>query len=352
MQGLFKKTLKLINEGMSGKIQCIPTGIKRYDEAVFGTRQGCNYLYGAETGVGKTKFVRENHIYKPYDFFKEVGDYRKLDLNILDFSLEISGEENMMGALSRRIYIDSGRVLPVERLLSWGKRLEKDEYEIVESYTRYFEDLEKKLFVFDDDIGPSKFHDVLMDYAKKVGKFKKEGRFISECEGYELNNSNLYSIIVVDTANLAEIEPPHDTIKSSIDRISRIGVWFRNKCNFTFVFVQQFNAEISAVDRNRYGIKTPLLRDFEDTKRPTKDANVVFGIFDPSRHMREDEKKFAGYDIELLKSWFRSLHLLKHRNAPGNKFIPLQYKGAVGVFEQMPDAKDMTQEKYTIHTRY
>ena len=48
-------------------------------------------------------------------------------------------------------------------------------------------------------------------------------------------------------------------------------------------------------------------RDFEDSKRTTKDANVVFGMFDPSRHMKEDEKVFAGYD-----SCFRILHGSDH----------------------------------------
>ena len=120
----------------------------------------------------------------------------------------------------------------------------------------------------------------------------------------------------------------------------------------TPIIIQQFNAEISAVDRNRYGIKTPLLRDFEDSKRTTKDANVVFGLFEPIRHMRPDETQFMGYDMNILRTWFRSLHLLKHRNGPSNKFIPLQYKGAVGMFSQMPDANTMTPELYAIATRY
>jgi hypothetical protein len=75
-------------------------------------------------------------------------------------------------------------------------------------------------------------------------------------------------------------------------------------------------------------------------------------MFDPMRHMRQDESVFMGYDIDILRSWFRSLHLLKHRNGPSNKFIPLQYKGAVGIFEQLPDPTAMTAEAYALATRY
>jgi hypothetical protein len=267
MQGLFQSTLDRIDQGRSGRILSIPTGISKYDETVFGTRQSCYYLYGAETGVGKTKFVRENHIYRVYDAIQTVNNPALLDANFLDFSLEISAQENMAAAISRRIYLEHGRVITPDRLFSWNGSLSQEDRNLVESYRRYFEHFEQKLYVFDDETTPNKFHDILMAYAKRHGRFTREGRMISECDGYIPNNPNLYTIILVDTVNLADMDSGHETVKSSIDRISRIAVWFRNKCGFTPIIIQQFNAEISAVDRSRYGIKTPMLRDFEDSKR-------------------------------------------------------------------------------------
>jgi hypothetical protein len=216
----------------------------------------------------------------------------------------------------------------------------------------YFLEFERKLLVFNGELTPTLYHDVLLNYARANGRFTTEGATIGECDGYIPNNPNLFTIIITDTVNLADTEPEHNLIKTAIDRISRISVLFRNKCGFTLIIIQQFNAEISGVDRGRYGIKTPLLRDFEDSKRTTKDANVVFGLFDPMRHMKPDESTFMGYDIETLKSWFRSLHLLKHRNGQSNKFIPLQCKGAVGIFEQMPPPSEMSPENYVRYTRY
>lgn len=349
---IFKDTLSQIDEGMSGRVLHIPTGIPKYDETVYGTRQSCYYLYGAETGVGKTKFVREKHIYTPYDYFQTINNPNVFDVNFLDFSLEISAKENMAAAITRRLYLKERKLITPDQLFGWSSPISRDDRALIDTYTSYFEAFEKRLFVFDEETTPNKYHDILLEYAKKVGKFKKEGRFISECEGYVPNNPNLYTIVLVDTVNLADMDSGHDTVKSSIDRISRLNVWFRNKCGFTFVVIQQFNAEISAVDRSRYGIKTPLLRDFEDSKRTTKDANVVFGMFDPMRHMKSDETTFMGYDIAILKSWFRSLHLLKHRNGPSNKFIPLWCRGAVGLFDQLPDPLNMGPDEYARYTRY
>jgi replicative DNA helicase len=352
---IVQKTIDLIDVGRSDTILSIPTQIAKVDQYIYGTRQGCYYLYGAESGVGKTTYVREKHIHIPYETYKRINDPSKLDIEIVDFSLEISSEINLGAAITRKIFHDYDKVLSVDKIFGWNPlagKLTEEEYRLVRSYDSYFEDFEKKLTVIDEETTPTKFHDTLMQVAKKHGKFTKEGRWISECGAYAPNNPRLYIIVVVDTINLSDMDSGHESIKSSIDRISRIAVWFRNKCGFTPIIIQQFNAEISAVDRSRYGITTPLLRDFEDSKRTTKDANVVFGLYDPQRHVKEDNPIFKGYDISILKSWFRSIHLLKNRNSEPNKVIPLKFDGAVGTFTQLPEAKDMTPEEYVKATKH
>ncbi len=349
------KTIDLIDLGRSDAILALPTGLQKVDQFVYGTRQGCYYLYGAESGVGKTTYVREKHIHVPYELYKRINDPAKLDIEIVDFSLEISAEINMGAALTRRAFLDYGRILSIDKIFGWNPeagKLNDEDYRLVRSYDDYMEDFQKKLTVIDQETTPTLFHDVLMEVAKRNGTFSKEGRWISECGVYTPRNPRLYVIVIVDTVNLADMDSGHESVKSSIDRISRLCVWFRNKCGFTPTIIQQFNAEISAVDRSRYGITTPLLRDFEDSKRTTKDANVVFGLYDPMRHMKEDSKVFKGYDISILKSWFRSAHLLKNRNSEPNKFIPLKFDGAVGVFSQLPDSDSMTADEYIKATRH
>lgn len=348
----FDRTLSRIDEGLSGRILTIPTGIPKYDLYTYGTRKSCYYLYGAETGVGKTKFVREKHIYTPYDYVKLIADPSQIDIEIIDFSLEISLEENIAAGISRKIYVDTGRVITPDLLLGWSGRITPEDRQLIEGYRDYFVGLEQRLHVYEEDLTPNKYHDILMQHALANGTFAVAGRFISECEGYVPHNPNKIVMPIIDTINLGDQDSEHVTVKSTIDRISRINVWFRNKCGFSPIVIQQFNAEISAVDRGRYGIKTPLLRDFEDSKRTTKDANVVYGFFDPMRHLKPDESIFRGYDITMLKSWIKTLHLLKHRNGQSNKFIPLQFLGAVGMFRQLPESNEMTPEMYTEFTRY
>lgn len=352
MQTPFEKFLTLAKNNMDGRVNVIPTGIPKYDKYLYGTRQACYYLYGAESGVGKTKFVRDRHIHPCYEKYKEINDPSRLDIAILDFSLEISEEENAANSVSRKLYLDDGIVVPPNILMSLGDtRLSPDIYRKIEGYASYYNDFYRKVTVFDDDLTPTVYHDILFEFFKRHGRFAVEGTSIGKSSGYVPHNPNLYVIGVVDTINLGE-EEANQVTKQTIDRISRSSVHFRNKCGYTPIIIQQFNAEISATDRSRYGIKTPLLRDFEDSKRTTKDANIVCGLFDPMRHMKPEDTEFYGYDIPILKSWFRSMHVLKHRNGETNKFIPLNFKGGTGVFKQLPEAKDMGEREYSEATRY
>lgn len=347
---LLDRTLARIQRGRDkGRVNSVKTGIPMYDDLIDGTTQGTMYLYGAETSVGKTTFVRDKHIYTPYEYYKVVNDPSKFDVLFVDFSLEMSPEINMAAAMSRKLFLQEGIVLPVKRIL---KNLSDEHMDIImKKIAPYFDDFQKKMMVIDEDLNPDKYHEILMEVAKMTGTFAKEGRWISECDGWVAKNPNQFVILVVDTVNLAEDD--HDSIKRVIDRISRISVWFRNKCGFIPIIIQQFNADISGVERvHKFGLKTPMLRDFEDSKRPVKDADIVVGLYDPIRHMKQDEVLFHGYDIAFLRNWFRSLHLMKNRFGENNRYVPLKFDGAVGVFEQMPSVEDMTIEKYQWATEH
>lgn len=342
--GIYDRTLGLISDGWSEKINTIPTTIPLFNEYTFGTRRATLYLYGAETGVGKTTWAREQHMFVPYEYCMRVNDPTKLDLLFVDFSLEMSAEINMASLASRKMYQDYGYIYPVSRLMGWNKQggpPTEGAMQVLDSYREYFSEFERKLIVVDEDVTATKFHDVLMDVAKRTGTFSREGRWIWQCGTYIPNNPALMVIVFLDTINLTDTDPENKTIKSTIDKVSRMMVWFRNVCQMTFINIQQFNDNIN--DPRRFK-KYPLLTDFEDSKRTIKDADVVYGLFEPQRHHKET---FHDYKVLSLKSWFRSLHLLKHRNGLSSKFIPLKFNGMVSMFYPMPPAATLvTQEDY------
>lgn len=332
-----------------GSVTAIKTNLDKYNEYLFGVRQGSYVNLIAETAVGKTLVGRHLYIHTPYEEYLKVNDPAKLDVLFLDFSLEIADVVNAANAVSRRIYLDYQKVVPISAIFGWGdNKLNEAGQKLVDSYEEYFDAFQKKCIIVDGEVSPKLFHEVCLEVAKRNGKFEKEGTTIAECYGYTPNNPKLYVIGLVDTVNLAE----GDAVKQSIDAMSRYAVLFRNKCNFFFCFLQQISAEIASTDRSRFGVTVPILRDAEDSRRPGKDANIVLALYEPLRHMKEDQTIFKGYDMTIMQSWLRTLHILKHREGVFNKYIPLKLYGACSYIEQLPYGKDMTELDYQKAVKY
>jgi len=339
----FQEAIDWIEAGQKGENEAIPLRkCPKLTKFISGTKRGCYYLYGAETGIGKTKFARDQHIYTVYDRYKEIGDKKILDVAFLDFSLEITGKENMVNAIIRKIYIDDHVFIDFKR--ASGESLEypltKKEKSLIESKRPYFKEFLEKLIVIDGGATPTQYHNILLEHFRRNGTFANDDgktMAVSRLGKYTPKNDKLMTVSLFDTINLADNETGQ-TNKQSIDRISRISVLFRNICDATPIIVQQFNADGSDVQRQRHGVKTPQLRDFEDSKRTTKDANIVIGLWSPMRYY-EDTFKIGkvSYDITLLKSWFVSAHILKNRNGQASKVAPLRFNGGVSIFEEFPE---------------
>lgn len=348
-----QKTLDLSAQGHNGAITCIPTGIPKYDEYLYGIRQGTLINFLAETSVGKTSFSRDVYFHRAYEYFKQINNPELIDIELVDYSLEISPEINTAGAIIRKAFVDYQQVISLAQFFKWGdNRLSEDQARLVNSYKEYFEEFENKLKVYDGEVSPTYFHDTMMEVAKRNGTFEREGRWISECGKYTPHNPKKFVIVLFDTVNIAETDSGHTTAKSSIDRISRLSVLFRNRCNFTIILLQQISAEIASTDRARFGITTPILRDAEDSRRPGKDANIVLALYDPLRHLKDDQTTFKGYNMDILRNWIKTLHILKHREGVINKFIPLKSHGVIPYYEQLPEANQMTEQDYVLSTRH
>lgn len=352
---LYDRVLYKIQRGLLGHNKGIPTAFKSMDEYTTGIQQGDYILIAGEQGTGKTKLVRDQFIYNPYNYYlnqKQTNPASTFDIKFIDFSLEMSIEDNMADFVCKKIYDDTNIKITRKQLYSiGGHKLTPKQYELYTSdlYKQYINQFNDHIVIHDQDLTPTHYHNILLRYALQNGMFDHpKEKLISRMGRYTPHNPDLYSIIILDTINLAETEK-NQTIKQSIDRISRISVWFRKICNFTPVIVQQFSADLSSTDRGRFGIKTPIMRDLEDSRRPGKDCSIALGLFDPVAH---DMKVILGYDVKQLKGWIRTLHLMKNRNGESNVKIALQFKGGVGKFQELPHAKKMAPQDYRFYTQY
>jgi hypothetical protein len=117
---------------------------------------------------------------------------------------------------------------------------------------------------------------------------------------------------------------------------------FRDKFGFTPVVVQQLAMDKENVETNFQG-KTieqklePSLNALGDNKTIGRDYNVVLGLFNPERYGIINHN---GYDLNPLKSRYRSLSILKDREGVADKKVPLFFNGAVDFFKELPRNDD------------
>ena len=84
------------------------------------------------------------------------------------------------------------------------------------------------------------------------------------------------------------------------------------------------------------------------------DADVVFALFDPIRYKVEDP---SGHDLERFRDeygakYFRSGRLIKNSYGEDDIRIGFAFYGAIGLFKELPKARDMIEADYeAIHNK-
>jgi len=199
-------------------------------------------------------------------------------------------------------------------------------------------------------------------YAKKVGKYKshklKSGDIFSNKEievfdEYVQNDPNHYKIVIVDHIGLVDKEQGFKT-KDSVDKTSEYFVkYLRNRYNFTCVAIQQQASEAEGLDAIKSKRMVPTAATLGDSKYTSRDANIVLGLFDPSKF---GLKEYMGYIIQDengygLRGNARFMNVIANRDGEMGGVCPLFFDGAVCNFEELPKPSDVEIKNYYDKTK-
>lgn len=116
----------------------------------------------------------------------------------------------------------------------------------------------------------------------------------------------------------------------------------RDKFGFSIVVVQQFSLDKENVEYN-YSGKTieeklePSISSFGDAKTTVREANYIYGLFNPSRY---GIQQHGGYNIAFMRDNYRSLKILKSRDGISDVQVPLFFNGASDIFKELPKIED------------
>lgn len=336
---IFNQVVADAEKGMEGGNTGLPMGLPVLDDIVNRVQRECYYLVAGKTSAGKTAFVDQCFVMSPFtEYLNMNNDDIKIDW--LYFSLEIAPARKFTKIAAREIWERYGVQTSVAELLSQGNHeLSPEKLELLMGLEDYFKEFEKHMHIYDAYDTPMKISNQIHRFFSHHGTFvKRNGRTI-----YTPDHPNHYVIIIIDTINLVTPED-RQNLKGAMDQVSKDMIWYRNVCSATPVVCQQYNAEIASPARFAQKRFEPIPDDLEDSKRPSKDCNTYFSVFDPSE--LGIKKSPGGYDLTILRNKFRQIKVHKNRDGDRDIRVGCKFIGEIGKFVELKPSREMTEADY------
>ena len=343
----FEKLNEEVNKGLSGNNNGIPMGFDRLNRYI-GIRKSMFFLVGGNTGSGKTSFIDDCFVLNPFDWYISKKNKTDIKLKIIYRSMERSSTYKYAKWICRRIFLDHGVSISVNKLLGWTEKMNEDEYNLFLSYQSYMEQMKDVITVIEGPENAVGIAKELRAHALKNGKIVQKDPDDEYSKVYVPNDPNEITIVIIDHIGLLKTTKDQPSKKEAIDKMSNELQYARDFFGYTPVVVSQFNRSISNPMRLKAGDVEPQLEDFSDSSSTQNDADVVLALFDPVRYKVEDT---SGYDLNKLKDeyggkYFRSLRLLKNSYGEDDIRIGLAFLGMLGIFKELPRKRDITDADY------
>lgn len=300
--------LDFVERGQQGLNKALPFDIPDPNDVLIGVLPRHYYLIGADSGIGKTTIADYNFVLYPY--FHKPDD---LDVQWFYYSLELGAAMKQAAWLNYVIHREEGEIIPVTDIAGFkGTKMTDHQMHLIRKHSPTIEKLASDIRLHDDDINPTGIYKDLLDFAEKNGKFVYEekiikGEKIRVRKDYIPDNPNQRVIVVIDHLALLSSEQGKDK-KGLMDLMSEYAKFFRNKCGYTFVIIQQFNTSLESNSRtnNRNNQRViPSKLDFGDSTYTYRDADIVMGGICPAKF---EMPTFNNYRIadygEALTFWY------------------------------------------------
>lgn len=349
-----------------GKVNYIPFGLDRFEEAIPGLQRKNYVIVTANSGIAKSKLTKNLYVIKPVDFVL-ANPHLGIHLKIPYFCLEESKEAFIHSITCHKLYEQFGMRVPIKTLQSRRRELPREIREKVDALDPYFEQFEQIVEVIDDIRYPYGIFQHVAEYMESIGTWTKKtiriwDKSIGEKGDYRMavvndyyvpNNPDTYVVPITD--HYAKLyQPKGKTLHETISEFSsKYQCELRDRYYCSPVGVQQQAADQEKKQYTYTGQSIitklePSLDGLGDNKLTQRDADEIIGIFAPDRYEIPEHRK---YNITLLQDNYRGIIQLKARDGEPNTRIGLFFDGAVNHFEELPPATEMTPVKYDYYLR-
>ena len=331
---------------LSGKVNCIPWGLPRFEESSPGIEQGKYYQITAQSKAAKTQLTDWLFVFNTIK--QIIDDNLDIRLKIFYFSLELSKEEKMLACFANILYIKEGlRIAPTDLKSTHAKKvLSSEVLEIISKYQKYFDKIEEIVEFVDDIRHATGIYDLVRKYALANGTVYYrdiviKGEITKVEDRYEPNDPEEYVMIIIDHIGLIQPQKLNGTQLSLHESISLLSsdylIKLRNRFNYIPVVVIQQAIAGENIEHKKAGALRPSVANLGDNKLIARDCNMMIGIFSPFKH---EIPEYMGYDVTKFKDNIRFMEIIISRDGGAGTICPLYFDGAVTYFKELPRSDD------------
>lgn len=340
---LKRRKEKLLNGG----INSIPSPFVRFSDDFIGVEQGKYYVVTSTTKGAKTQFASFVFVFQTILYAYHHPE--QLRIKIFYYPLEETPDDIMTRFMSFLLYNLSGgkiRIAPVDLLSTKNDKPVDDAIlELLNTgeYAKIIDFFEEHV-IFSTSTNPTGVYVECKEYAENHGtvytrkqkikdEFTGETKEIDTFDHYEQDDPDEIRIVFFDHVSLTSTEKGVLTLKQGIDRLSENLVKLRNRYKYSPVVIQQQAFAGESLDAFKENKLRPTIANLADSKYPSRDANVVLGLFSPFKY---ELPEYQHYDITKLKDNVRFLEVLVNRGGSPGGLVALYFDGAVNYFNELP----------------
>lgn len=328
---------------IEGKSNCLPFPYPRFRSYFQGLERAQFIIVTGNQKTAKSKWANYTFLYEPFFNMLENPDSHRIKGFI--FTLEISKKAMMYEFFSHLLFrlsegslrygpkdlksLDEKHLLPQKVL----DVIENDEFK--KTVEKWLECVE----YIDDVKNPTGINKYLREWSLRHGHFEtwKDDSGTERIGKYIPDDPELYKIVVLDNAaNLTQESGMNEM--ENISKMSKYCITLRDQLEFSLILVQHQAQSQESLENFKYNKVEPSSAGLGDSKKTSRDANMIFGIYSPYKHDKPDHK---GYNITRLKNYGRFVKVLEDRDGDSaGHIVPLLFDGAVTIFDEMPKPDD------------
>lgn len=355
--GVIKKNRDL---RLNNKLISIPWSLPRLSKVLPGIVQGTYVILTANSKVGKSQLSDFLYLYQPLEYLMN-HPKQDVKLKIFYFSLEMSKEAKLLAAMSYILHARYNKIISPQDLKSLfaDRTLDEKMLELIETdeVQHFFKVFEEHVEIIDSIRNPYGIYNVVKTYAEQNGHYEyKTVDWINDSgkvekreiiDKYVPNNPDEFVIVITDHCSLLNPEKGMSLHQTMSNFSSNYCLKLRDRFNYTIVNIQQQGADsekqqFTSGGRSIIEKLKPSPDSLGDCKLTARDANLMLGLFAPSRY---GIPEYAGWDMGLMGNHHRELSILLNRDGLSNAHIQLFFNGCCNFFKELPNANNLTDEE-------